>query len=80
MLHAIGAGIAEFEVQALAEYDFRRNGADGPAYGSIVGSGPNSTTLHYNLNDRFMKAGDVVNMDMAASYAGYRPTSRVPCR
>jgi Xaa-Pro aminopeptidase len=71
VLHAIGAGIAEFEIQALAEYNFRRNGADGPAYGSIVGSGPNSTTLHYNLNDRFMKAGDVVNMDMAASYGGY---------
>lgn len=71
VLHAIGAGIAEFEIQALAEYTFRRNGADGPAYGSIVGSGPNSTTLHYNLNDRFMKAGDVVSMDMAASYAGY---------
>ena len=71
VLHAIGAGIAEFEIQALAEYNFRRNGADGPAYGSIVGSGPNSTTLHYNLNDRFMQAGDVVNMDMAASYAGY---------
>lgn len=71
VLHAIAPGMAEFEVQALAEYTFRRNGADGPAYGSIVGSGPNSTTLHYNADDRFMQAGDVVNMDMAASYAGY---------
>ena len=71
VLHAIAPGMAEFEIQALAEYTFRRNGADGPAYGSIVGSGPNSTTLHYNADDRFMQAGDVVNMDMAASYAGY---------
>jgi Xaa-Pro aminopeptidase len=71
VLHAIAPGMAEFEIQALAEYTFRRNGADGPAYGSIVGSGPNSTTLHYNANDRFMQPGDVVNMDMAASYGGY---------
>ena len=71
VLHAIAPGIAEFEIQALAEYTFRRNGADGPAYGSIVGSGPNSTTLHYSANDRFMQSGDVLNMDMAASYGGY---------
>ena len=71
VLHAIAPGMAEFEVQALAEYTFRRNGADGPSYGSIVGSGPNSTTLHYNRDDRFMKDGEVLNMDMAAYYAGY---------
>ncbi len=71
VLHAIAPGMAEFEIQARAEYTFRRNGADGPAYGSIVGSGPNSTTLHYNANDRFMQSGDVLNMDMAASYGGY---------
>ena len=70
-MHAIAPELAEFEIQALAEYTFRRNGADGPSYGSIVGSGPNSTTLHYNKDDRFMKAGEMVNMDMAAYYGGY---------
>ena len=71
VLHAIAAGMNEFEIQALAEYTFRRNGADGPSYGSIVGSGPNSTTLHYEQDDRFMKSGEVLNMDMAAYYGGY---------
>ena len=71
VLHAIAPGMNEFEVQALAEYTFRRNGADGPSYPSIVGSGPNSTTLHYNKDDRFMQAGEMLNMDMAAYYAGY---------
>ena len=71
VLRAIKPGMAEFEIQALAEYTFRRNGADGPSYGSIVGSGPNSTTLHYNKDDRFMQDGEVLNMDMAAYYAGY---------
>lgn len=64
-------GMNEFEIRALMEYMFRRNGAEGPAYGSIVGSGPNSTTLHYQASDRFMEAGDVLLIDAAASYAGY---------
>jgi Xaa-Pro aminopeptidase len=64
-------GMNEFEIRALMEYMFRRNGAEGPAYGSIVGSGPNSTTLHYQASDRFMDAGEVLLIDAAASYGGY---------
>lgn len=70
-MRAIEPGMAEFEIQALAEYTFRRNGGDGPSYGSIVGSGPNSTILHYNRDDRFMQDGEVIAMDMAAYYGGY---------
>jgi Xaa-Pro aminopeptidase len=36
-----------------------------------VGSGPNSTTLHYTRNDRTMRAGEVVVMDVGAQYRGY---------
>jgi Xaa-Pro aminopeptidase len=61
----------EFELQSLIEYMFRRNGADRPSFATIVGSGPNSTTLHYNANDRVMRAGEVVVMDIGASYRGY---------
>ncbi len=64
-------GMNEFEVQALIEYTFRRNGADRPSFSTIVGSGPNSTTLHYNVDDRFMNAGETVVMDIGASYRGY---------
>ena len=64
-------GMNEFEVQALIEYTFRRNGADRPSFSTIVGSGPNSTTLHYNADDRFMNAGEVAVMDIGASYRGY---------
>ena len=70
-MKAVQPGMNEFEIQALVEYTFRRNGADRPAYASIVGSGDNSTTLHYNRNDRFMKAGDVVVMDVGATFGGY---------
>ena len=70
-MRAIESGMNEFEIQALIEYTFRRNGADRPSFGTIVGSGPNSTTLHYGADDRFMNAGEVVVMDIGASYRGY---------
>ena len=68
---AVKRGMNEFELQALVEFTFRRNGADRPSFATIIGSGPNATTLHYNANDRFMQAGDMVVMDIGASYRGY---------
>jgi Xaa-Pro aminopeptidase len=68
---ALEPGMNEFEIQALLEYTFRRNGGDRPAYASIVGSGPNSTVLHYNRDDRYMSAGELLLIDAAASYGGY---------
>jgi Xaa-Pro aminopeptidase len=70
-MRAMAPGMNEFEIQSLIEYTFRRNGADRPSFATIVGSGPNSTTLHYNADDRFMNAGEVVVMDVGASYRGY---------
>jgi len=71
---AIGAvrpGMNEYELQALVEYTFRRGGADRPSFATIIGSGPNATTLHYGADDRFMRDGDMVVMDIGASFAGY---------
>jgi len=68
---ALAPGKNEFEIQALIEYTFRRYGAERPAFASIVGSGPNSTILHYNANDRFMEDGDVVVIDIGSSWGGY---------
>ena len=68
---ATAAGVNEFEIQAVVELTFRRYGAERPAFASIVGSGQNSTVLHYNANDRFMEPGDVVVVDIGASYQGY---------
>ena len=64
-------GVAEFELQAAAEHVWRSEGADGPGYVSILGSGPNSTVLHYNANSRVTASGDLVVMDMAGQYDGY---------
>jgi Xaa-Pro aminopeptidase len=68
---AIRPGMNEFEIRALIESTFMRYGAHHPAFSSIVGSGPNSTTLHYRDADRFMEAQDVVVIDIGASYRGY---------
>jgi len=70
-MRALAPGMNEFEIQALIEYVFRRNGAERPSFASIVGSGPNATTLHYNADDRVIDKGDVVVMDIGASYRGY---------
>ncbi len=71
ILGVLAPGRNEFEVQAVLEYTFRRYGSERPAFASIVGSGPNSTVLHYNVNNRFMEDGDVVVVDIGASYGGY---------
>jgi len=64
-------GLNEFELQAVIEYTFHRNGAARPGFSSIIGSGPNSLVLHWDENNRFMEAGDVIVMDIGAEYFGY---------
>jgi len=64
-------GMWEYQIDALFDAAFRRTGGDGPAFGSIVGSGPNSTQYHYASNNRQMQAGDVVVMDVGAGWQGY---------
>ncbi len=71
VMGAVRPGMWEYQVEALFSSAFRRTGGDGPAFGSIVGSGPNSTQYHYETNNRRMLAGEVVVMDVGAAWAGY---------
>lgn len=61
----------EYELQAIIEYCFAKNGSEYPGFPTIVGSGPNSCILHYEANRRQMKSGDVVVMDIGAEIDGY---------
>jgi Xaa-Pro aminopeptidase len=61
----------EYEIEALIDYIFRRNGASGPAYPSIVAAGENATILHYTTNDRQMRASDLLLIDAGAEYDWY---------
>jgi Xaa-Pro aminopeptidase len=64
-------GWAEYEVEALVEYTFKRLGAEYPGFPSIVGSAENSVILHYETNRRTTELGDVVVIDIGAEFHGY---------
>jgi Xaa-Pro aminopeptidase len=64
-------GRYEYEIQAEMEHLFRLRGGTGPAYPSIVASGPNSCILHYVENDRQMQAGDLLLIDAGCCYQYY---------
>lgn len=64
-------GMWEYEVEAVVEYTFRRRGAERVGYPSIVGSGPNSTILHYDVSRRQSKPGEVMLIDAAAEFGYY---------
>ena len=68
---AIKPGVYEYQVQAALEYAFTRNGAERPGFPSIVGSGINSTILHYNENRRRIEPTDLVVVDIGAEYSYY---------
>ncbi|MBA2379987.1 MAG: aminopeptidase P family protein [Blastocatellia bacterium] len=67
----VGRAKWEYEVQAEVEYTFRRRGADYWGYPSIVGCGPNATTLHYNIPKGQVRHGDLLLMDVGAEYDHY---------
>jgi Xaa-Pro aminopeptidase len=64
-------GAREFELQAAVEYEMIRQGAGYTSFPSIIGSGPNSVSPHYDENRREMRAGEVVVVDVGAEYGGY---------
>jgi Xaa-Pro aminopeptidase len=67
----MAAGLYEYQLQATLENTFLENGCEGVAYAPIVGSGPNSTVLHYSANHRRADLGEVVVIDSAAQCDGY---------
>lgn len=70
-MKAVQPGMQEYQIEALIEQIFRRRGATGPAYTSIVGGGPNATVLHYINNDAELRDGDLLLIDAGAEYKGY---------
>jgi Xaa-Pro aminopeptidase len=70
-LLAARAGTNEHEIEAAIDFAFRRLGGMGPAYPSIVASGPNATILHYTENSRDLKDGELLLIDAGAEYDHY---------
>jgi Xaa-Pro aminopeptidase len=70
-MKTVRPGMKEYQIEALIEQVFRRRGAAGPAYTSIVGAGPNATVLHYINNDGDLRDGELLLVDAGAEYKGY---------
>ena len=70
-MRATHAGLHEYELEAELIHEFRRQGAQAPAYTPIVAGGGNSCVLHYVQNDGLLKDGDVVLIDAGCELDGY---------
>ena len=66
-----GGHVREYEIEAALLHEFRRHGAQGPAYGSIVAAGANACVLHYAAADAELKAGDLCLIDAGCELDGY---------
>jgi Xaa-Pro aminopeptidase len=64
-------GRNEYEIEAELLYEFRRNGAQFPAYSPIVASGANACVLHYVFNDALMRDGELLLIDAGCELDGY---------
>ncbi|MGH9929681.1 MAG: aminopeptidase P family protein [Pyrinomonadaceae bacterium] len=68
---AAGDAKWEYEVDAQVAYTFKLRNADHWGYPSIVGCGPNATTLHYEESQGQVKPGELLLMDVGAEYEHY---------
>ncbi len=68
---SIARDVAESSVQAEIEKVFTAYGAQRPSFPSIVACGVNSTILHYTDNNKFLRSGDLVVVDIGAEYHHY---------
>jgi Xaa-Pro aminopeptidase len=70
-MQAARPGRYEYEIEAELVYEFRRNGAQAPAYSPIVAGGANACVLHYVLNDARLRDGDLLLIDAGCELDGY---------
>ena len=64
-------GVTEYEIEAEFIHEFTRNRSEGFAYTPIIASGANACVLHYIDNALPCKDGDMLLLDVGASYANY---------
>jgi Xaa-Pro aminopeptidase len=64
-------GRFEYELEAELLHEFRRQGANFPAYWPIVAGGANACTLHYVSNSARLAAGELLLVDAGCELEGY---------
>ncbi|MFN2644317.1 MAG: Xaa-Pro aminopeptidase [Burkholderiales bacterium] len=70
-MQAAHPGRMEYEIEAELLHEFRRNGAQFPAYSPIVAAGENACVLHYVANDARLREGDLLLIDAGCELDGY---------
>jgi Xaa-Pro aminopeptidase len=63
--------VREYEIEAELLHEFRRHGAQSPAYPSIVAAGPNTCVLHYTAGRGELRAGELCLIDAGCELDGY---------
>ncbi|WP_224999519.1 aminopeptidase P family protein [Cesiribacter sp. SM1] len=71
VLQFVKPRVMEYEVEAEYIHEFLRNRSGGFGYTPIIASGANANVLHYIENNQECKDGDLLLMDVGASYANY---------
>ena len=71
VLPFIKPGVWEFEIEAEYAHEFLKNRSDGFAYTPIIASGKNCNVLHYIDNNKQCQSGDLILMDVGATYGNY---------
>ncbi|MCX6163685.1 MAG: aminopeptidase P N-terminal domain-containing protein, partial [Ignavibacteriae bacterium] len=71
VLKFVKPGVMEYEIEAEFAHEFIRNGSTYADYYPIIASGPSACVLHYVVNDKPCKDGDVILIDTGASYSNY---------
>lgn len=64
-------GLYEYELQAPAEYVFKKFGSQGAAYFALIATGQNTLYSHYHFNTSRLQDGDLVQFDYAPDYKYY---------
>ncbi len=70
-MRATRPGRMEYEIEAELLYEFRRNGAQFPAYWPIVAGGANACVLHYCDNNARLEDGALLLIDAGCELDGY---------
>ena len=63
--------VREYELEAELLHEFRRRGAQSPAYPAIVAAGANACVLHYAASDAELRAGELCLIDAGCELDGY---------
>jgi len=70
-MQAVEPGMLEFQLQSVVEHTYEMEGAQFLGFGTILAWGPNTTVLHYGLNNQPVQETGLVLIDTGAAWQHY---------